>query len=112
MDTVNPCPQDTASIAYKACQLNAGNFGPLVGTFIQAVFVIAIVVALGYLVYGAIRWIISQGDKTKVADARNHIIAAIIGLVIVFLSYFIINLVIGLFFKGASINNLTLPSFI
>jgi len=107
---INPCPQDTTSIAYKACSLTAGDFGPLIGTLIQAIFVIAVIIALGYLIYGAIRWIISQGDKSKVTDARNHIIAAIIGLVIVFLSYLIINLILGVFFNQ-SLGDLKLPEF-
>ena len=105
---IKPCP--TAGFGAVACNWQAEKFGSLVGTFIEAIFVIAIVVALGYLIYGAIRWIISQGDKAKVTDARNHIIAAIIGLVIVFLSYFIINIVIGIFFPDKNLTNLSLPS--
>ncbi|OGH05130.1 MAG: hypothetical protein A2W22_05635 [Candidatus Levybacteria bacterium RBG_16_35_11] len=107
---IEVCPQDPNSIASKACKFTAGDFGPLVGTIIQAIFVIAVIVALGYLIYGAVRWIISQGDKAKVTDARNHIIAAIIGLVIVFLSYLVINLILGIFFNQ-SIQDLQLPKF-
>jgi hypothetical protein len=105
---IDPC-QGATGIAGQACQLNAGRFSDIIATLIQAVFVIAVVIALGYLIYGAIRWIISQGDKTKVTDARNHIIAALIGLVIVFLSYFIINLVLSILFNQ-SLSNLELPT--
>ena len=105
---LNACP--TEGIGSIACKFDANSFSSIVGTFIEAVFVIAIVIALGYLIYGAIRWIMSQGDKSKVADARNHIIAAVIGLVIVFLSYFVINIIVGLFFPGTSLSNLQLPS--
>jgi len=105
---INACPP--GGFGATACNFNANNFGSLVGTFIEAIFVIAIIIALGYLIYGAIRWIMSQGDKSKVADARNHIIAAVIGLIIVFLSYFIINIVVGIFFPGTSLTNLLLPS--
>jgi hypothetical protein len=107
---INVCP---AGEAGKACNYGQTNtdqaLGSLVGTLIQAVFVIAIIVALAYLVYGAIRWIMSQGDKSKVADARNHIVAAIIGMVIVFMSYFIINVILQIFF-GTSISSFNLPS--
>lgn len=105
--TVNPCPDEGPFAA--ACRFSADSFDSMVGGLITAVFVIAVIVALGYLIYGAIRWIISSGDKSKVTDARNHIIASIIGLVIVFLSYFIINLILGLFF-GTNLQGLSLPS--
>lgn len=94
----------------KLCNLDAGNFGGIVGSIIQLVFVIAVVVALFYLVYGGFRWLISTGDKGKVTEAREHIIAAIIGLVIIFLAYFIINIILGFFVSGTSLSNLTIPS--
>ena len=93
----------------KLCGLSAGNFGGIVGSLIQLVFVVSVVFALFYLVYGGFRWLISTGDKGKVTEAREHIIAAIIGLVIIFLAYFIINIILG-FFIGSSLSNLTIPS--
>jgi len=92
------------------CNLTAGNFGTVVGTLIQLLFVIAVVAALLYLIYGGFRWLISTGDKTKVTEAREHIIAAIIGLVIIFLAYFIINIILGFFIKGSNLSNLIIPS--
>lgn len=44
---------------------------------------IAITLAIIYLMYGGIRWMTSGGDKTKVESARKHIVAAVIGLVVV-----------------------------
>ncbi len=89
---VDPCATGTFNILCNASL--SGAFGGI----ITAVFVIAILLALGWLIYGGIRWILSQGDKGKVESARNHIIAALIGLIIVFLSYFLINIVTQLFF--------------
>lgn len=91
------------------CGLTAGNFGSIVGTLIQLVFVVATVFALFYLIYGGFRWLISTGDKGKVTEAREHIIAAIIGLVVIFLAYFIINIILG-FFVGGSLSNLSIPN--
>jgi hypothetical protein len=93
----------------KLCDLTAGNFGSIVGSAIQLVFVIAVVAALFYLVYGGFRWLISTGDKAKVTEAREHIIAAIIGLVVIFLAYFIINIILG-FFIGQNISTLNIPT--
>jgi hypothetical protein len=103
---ISPCPPGTFS---GACTLGADQFSTIIGTFVQAAFVMAVIIALVYLIYGAIRWIMSQGDKSKVTDARNHIVAAVIGLVIVFLSYLIINIILKLFFN-ISITDIRLPN--
>lgn len=90
------------------CSLKAENFGPMIATLITFAFILAVILALMYLVWGGIKWITSGGDKTNVETARNHIVAAIIGLVLVFLSYFILNLVLY-FFLGQSLVQLTFP---
>ena len=105
--TIDTC--DEGSTFGNLCALTAGDFGGLVGTAITLLFVIATVIALGFLVWGGIKWILSGGDKTAVEGARNTIVAAVVGLIIVFLSYFILSLVLG-FFK-IDINNLVLPEF-
>jgi len=93
------------------CQLQAGDFGEIIGSVINLVFVVAVVFALFYLVYGGFRWMISTGDKGKVTEAREHIIAAIIGLVIIFLAYFIINIILG-FFNIGSLSHLNIPNVV
>ncbi len=76
---------------------------------LYAVFVIAVILALIYLLWGAINWIMSGGDKEKVGAARSKIIAAIVGLILVVLSFFILNLVLTLL-TGNGINELCIPS--
>lgn len=46
-----------------------------------------------YFVWGAVDWILSGGDKEKVASARKKMTHAIIGLVLLSLSFVIINIV-------------------
>lgn len=46
-----------------------------------------------YFVWGAVDWILSGGDKEKVASARKKMTHAIIGLVLLSLSYIIINII-------------------
>ena len=60
---------------------------------ITLLFVTGIVIAVAFLIYGGIRWVLSGGDKTKVETARNHIVASIIGLVIIAASFLIFSLV-------------------
>jgi hypothetical protein len=90
------------------CNLSAEKLGPLVGSLLQFMFVIAALVALFFLIFGGFRWLVSQGDKAQVAAARDHIVAAIIGLVIIFLSYFVLSLLLGFF--GISLSHLSIPT--
>ncbi len=59
---------------------------------IQWLFVGAIILCLAYLIWGGIDWTMSYGDKTKVQKARLKLVYAIIGLFIVFLAFFFVNL--------------------
>ena len=60
-------------------------------------FIIAIVLGLIFLILGGIRWIVSGGDPKGVEAARKQLTYAVIGLVIVFLAFFIVNLIAGFF---------------
>lgn len=46
-----------------------------------------------YFIWGAVDWVLSGGDKEKISSARKKMTNAIIGLVLLSLSYVIINLV-------------------
>lgn len=72
---------------------------------IQLLFGIAILLALAFLIWGGIDWIMSRGDKQRVQKARMKLIYSIIGLIIVFLAFFIVNLfgtVLGLHLTNSS----------
>ena len=84
------------------------SIGSIVSFLVSFIIVIAFLAALLFIVIGAFQWITSGGDKQKVADARNHIIAAIIGLIIIALSFVIINVVISALGLG-SLTNLRIP---
>jgi len=105
--TINTCPSGQFS---SLCAVNAQNFPGLVSAIINILFIIAVIVAIFFLVWGGIKWIMSGGDKAKIESARNTIIGGIIGLIFVFLAYFIVQLVAGLF--GINITQLTLPRLI
>lgn len=78
----------------------------------MVMFIIAIVIALIWLVIGGIKWITSSGDATKVEGARNQIIASVIGLIIVFLSFFILNFILTIFGIEGGITGIEIPSII
>ncbi|MDO4752875.1 MAG: pilin [Candidatus Saccharibacteria bacterium] len=52
------------------------------------------VVAVIMLIIGGIKYVVSGGDAKKVTDAKNTVLYAIIGLVIAFLAFAIVNFVI------------------
>ena len=53
------------------------------------------IVAVLMLIIGGIKYVVSGGDSKKVTDAKNTVLYAIIGLVIAFLAYAIVNFVIS-----------------
>lgn len=65
--------------------------------------VLAIILVLFVLVWSGIQWITSGGDKTKVAAAKARLTWAIVGLVIVLGSFFIVAM-LGYFFKVDLLN--------
>lgn len=64
---------------------------------VNLLFIVAAVLAIIFLILGGIRWITSGGDPKGVEAARKQITYAIIGLIIVFLAFLIVNTIGGLF---------------
>ena len=52
-------------------------------------------VAVGFVILGGIRYIISQGNAAQLATAKTTIVRALVGLVIAISSVFILNFVAG-----------------
>ena len=104
---INGCPASNSGFGVLCGFSFSGNF---VQAIITILFIIAIVIALIYLIWGGIKWIMSGGDKQALQTAREHVIAAIVGLVIVFLAYFIVSFILGVFGLGTAYN-WTLPTF-
>jgi heme/copper-type cytochrome/quinol oxidase subunit 2 len=64
-------------------------------TGIQLVFFVGGLLLLGYLLYGAFLWITSGGEEDKVAKARNTMMYAVIGIVLLVASLVIFVVVAG-----------------
>lgn len=111
--SINPCLN--AGVFKVICELGnsakgSGSVGSVLSGFIGLFFALSAIIAVIYLIYGGIRWVTSRGEKTEIEAARGHITAAIVGLIIVFLAFFLINFVLGFFIKDFSITNISLPS--
>jgi len=96
--------------------LPGGQFQPLgditipkiVSAGIRLILVIAALISFVFLIIGGVKWIVSGGDKEGTAQARSTIMAALIGLLIVFAAWAIIRLIETFF--GIPILTLTVPT--
>lgn len=68
-------------------------FSLLIGKMMQVAMILAAIAVLAYLVWGGIEWITSEGDKSKVEKARNRIMQAIVGIIVLAASTAIFMLV-------------------
>lgn len=66
---------------------------PLATTIIYWALIFGGIVALFMIIFGGIRFITSGGDQKTVDTGKKTITYAIVGLILVFLSFFILNLI-------------------
>jgi len=85
-----PCPE-----GFNYCD---ATLGEVVSDLLPAVFAIAAMLALLFLIWGGIRYMTSRGDPKAVDAARNTVTNAVIGLLIILFSASIF-FVIGQVFK-------------
>ncbi len=71
----------------------AGSAELIISNVIGAITVIAGLLLIMYFLWGAVDWIVSGGDSGKVASARNKMTQAVIGMILVVLSYGLIGLI-------------------
>jgi amino acid transporter len=90
------------------CDINETSIQNVPGQIVTILLILAIILALIYLVYGGIKWITSGGDKAKVDAARSHITAAVIGLVLALMAYLVLNLILYIF-TGQAVRTFTIP---
>jgi hypothetical protein len=86
---VKGMPVGGAEILYK-----------IVGLGFDLLILAAIILSLFNLIWGGLNWIMSEGNKDRVGKARERIVYSILGLLVVFLSFFVINIIYYFFFKG------------
>lgn len=105
---INPCGNlSSGTIANILCSLG-NNIGGTIQGVVVFFIILAVVIALLYLLYGGVKWITSRGEKAEVESARNHIMAAIIGLIVVILAVFILTIVLTAF--GINMSALKIPT--
>ncbi len=89
-----PCPPGIACPGTSGTGINSVN--DFIATVINWLIGISFGIAVLFLIIGGFRYIVSGGDVESAEAAKNTIINAIIGIIIIILSYVIINAVVNL----------------
>lgn len=84
------------------------DLGTFVTNILTLAFGIAIILVLIMLVWGAIEWVTSGGDKEAVGKARSRIINALIGLAVLAVVFAIAKVAAS--FLGLDITRINIPS--
>ena len=77
--------------------LKADSVPELVGQVIKGLLGVTGSIALFMFVWGGITWMISQGHAEKLKKGKDTILWAVFGLIIIFMSYIVINFVFTVF---------------
>lgn len=72
-----------------------GGLIPSVLNIVNGLLVVAGIAASIYLVIGGIRYITSQGEEGETEKAKNTILYALIGLIVIGISAALVNFIIG-----------------
>lgn len=89
----------SASGSTKPCENQTIGSGEgiktVAGNVVRLISIIVGVVSIIFIIYGGFRYITSGGDSAKVGSAKNTLIYAVIGLVVVALAQLIVNVVLS-----------------
>lgn len=82
---------------WSSCSYNGvatiGCIPPLIANLVYWLVLLVGTIAVIFIIIGGIRFIVSGGDAKKLEGARKTVVFAVLGLIIVFLSFFIVNFI-------------------
>ncbi len=58
---------------------------------VNALLILAAIAAIVFIIIGGVRYITAQGDEDAVAQAKNTLIYAIVGIIVILLALVIVN---------------------
>ena len=88
-------PEGEESWIAAGCNQDEEPIESFIANLLNGVYFVIGVLAVGYIIYGGVRYTMSAGDASKVATAKNTIMYAIIGLIVSLLAFAITNFVIS-----------------
>lgn len=66
-----------------------------ISSSIRIALLVAAILVLVFMLWGAFEWITSGGDKEKLARAQSRITQAVVGLLMIFVALVIFGLLVG-----------------
>lgn len=101
-------PTDDACAAIDCDDPNGLDISGVVKTIIQILSIVIGIAAVIMIMISGFKYITAGGDSAKITSAKNTIVYAIVGLIIVVLAQFIVQYVIGK--TGQSVKPATSPT--
>jgi NADH:ubiquinone oxidoreductase subunit 6 (subunit J) len=83
-------PPEVANLAGKG---GTGGINFILATAVQLIFAFGAIAVIFMLLIGGVQWIISGGEKEKVAEARKRITWAIIGMITLSLAFVTLTII-------------------
>ncbi len=94
VDVFQPCtPGSTSAV----CKGTSDSVQPLIKTVVNTLLFFVGIVSVIVIIIGGIMYTVSTGDQSNVTKAKNTITYALVGLVVAFLAYAIVNWVLHIF---------------
>lgn len=98
---------------YEVKTVNVGfkipDFSQVLTFLIRTFFIVAGLIAILYLLLGALAWITSGGNKENVDKARDKIQAALVGMILIFAVLAVIGIIEQILFPAGSGLGITKP---
>lgn len=83
----------------EVCKNGSKNIASIAKQVIDTLMFCIGIVAVAMIIFSGIKYIISMGDAGNIAKAKNTLMYSVIGLVVAFLAYAIVNFVIDQLLK-------------
>ncbi|SRR5258706_1583469 len=93
-----PLPGQIGNLEFQSA--GSGKYaygGYIIAEFVTLLVLFAVFICAFTILFGGFKWLRSQGDPKRIEEARTTIIYAFLGLMITFLSFFIIRYILGFF---------------
>lgn len=79
--------------ATKLCIDSFDAIGKIFANVVQIALTVAGLLAVGFIIWGGIQFVMSQGEPERIKKAKETIVNAVIGLFLVILAFLIVGLV-------------------
>jgi hypothetical protein len=86
--------EDTSGAVALVNPLPSSDLLTVLTTVIKTVFAFTGILALVQFIYGGLLWLTSAGNQEKITKGKNTLLWAVLGIVIVFMSYALVRFVI------------------